>query len=195
MNLKQVKTKVLQLINQYSINGNLVLDSTNYDYTLRINNLIDTAQKELAMIIPIVQTSEITLTPNINATDWNNVPLPDRTIEIKNMYVENYPSYLKIDATNIIGGNILLDPTLTGTLILEYSKFPSDILDTSTDDTALELRTDVQELIPYYVAGHIYQEDNPSIATLLLNEYENKKLSLKQTKSYFKIENIFDGLM
>ena len=62
MNLCQDKT--IQLINQFSVNGNLIT-TKNSDYYLRFLNLCDTAQKEIATVRKI---------PNVMQFSQNQIP-------------------------------------------------------------------------------------------------------------------------
>lgn len=50
MNIGEVKDKAIKYINYYSVSGNIVSssDPSYLDYSLRMNSLIDTAQKEIA---------------------------------------------------------------------------------------------------------------------------------------------------
>jgi len=61
MNLSLLDTKIIQLINQYSINGSLTPSASNQDYLLRTRNLIDACQKELASIRKLPQVFHLAL--------------------------------------------------------------------------------------------------------------------------------------
>ena len=61
MDLALLDIKILQLINQYSINGSLTPAVSNQDYLLKTRNLIDTCQKELANIRKIPMTYHVIL--------------------------------------------------------------------------------------------------------------------------------------
>lgn len=177
MNLKLCRTKIIQLINQYSING-LVTDSQkNSDYLLRINNLIDTAQKELSNKKEIYKTQSYQQTANYNATDYAKYDLPANFKKELSVRLRKYPDSTDIEYL-IENNQLLVDPNLDGTIVLAYSKYPETINDDSSEFAELEIAVDAQEAIPYYVGGHIFLEDNPSTATMLLNEYEVKKAAL-----------------
>lgn len=62
MSLGSCKTKAIKLINEHSVNGSLNSIATNADYTLRMNDLADIAQKEVATIKKI--NAAFTITQN-----------------------------------------------------------------------------------------------------------------------------------
>jgi hypothetical protein len=63
MNLGQAKTKAIKLINEFSKRGVPIQTSQNLDYTLRMNDLANSAQMELAQAAKIPATHEITQNP------------------------------------------------------------------------------------------------------------------------------------
>lgn len=71
MDLGTAKAKALGLIAEKSNNGNLISSSQNADYTLRMNALADTAQKEIAKYKPIYANMQIVQNtiPNLLGTD------------------------------------------------------------------------------------------------------------------------------
>lgn len=66
MNLKTAKEKAIQLINEYSNNGSLISAAQNADYLNRMNNLADTAQKEIATVRKIHAVYNISQNPILN---------------------------------------------------------------------------------------------------------------------------------
>lgn len=279
MNLTLLDTKIIQLINQYSINGTLTTTATLQDYLLRTRNLIDACQKEIATrkkipkalhifqntipnqipgllgqqlyqhlnqditftafgtkafvfevngpctmtvevngvtqedialslsttemtefkdFVETLTTDEVTLRfsglypfniQNIGmyaydfakTTDipqyraYNIYPLPVDCMELRNIKTGQYPSqYINIKDFYIEGNNILINSFADGNLVLNYYKYPTTITKDTPEETELEVSIDAQELIPLYVAAHVYLEDNPTIGTTLLNEYQNK---------------------
>jgi len=196
MNLALLDQKVLQLINQYSINGSLVSDTSNADYLLKTRNLIDACQKEIADEFPIVKEETWVQTPVDNPTDFVTHALPANCEKIINIYIKKYPVYQLLTYT-VQGENLIFNPALDGTIILNYNKTPDDITVTSLSTLELEIGIKFQELIPYYVAGWIYLEDNPTISTMLLNAYETKKNKLNYVvpSSSIEIENVFEGFI
>ncbi|MDF2675172.1 MAG: hypothetical protein K0R09_3444 [Clostridiales bacterium] len=128
MNLGQVKTKVTQIIREYSNNGSLIGAGENADYLLSMNGFINDAQFELAAKRKI---------PN--------------------------------------------------------KAFP-DLIDNSTADSKeLEIELDLQMLIPYYVAGHVIIDENPSLAQFFLDEFATKTRKIKTKATITTATNVYGG--
>jgi hypothetical protein len=277
MNLSLLDIKIIQLINQYSVNGSLVSALSNADYLLKTRNLIDACNKEIASKKKIPATKHISQNPipnqiqgfqgqfmyqhlnkditftavgskayyfecdkqatvtievngvtqaTLNLTDteftphsgfitsqasdsvvirfsglypyniqnialyayafatvedipqyraYNIYPLPLDYMEMQNVKIEQYPfSYVSLNDYFIQHPNILINSFISGNISINYFKYPTSITTETAETTELENTPDAQELIPYYVAGHVYLEDNITIGTMLLNEYENK---------------------
>lgn len=63
MDIALLKKKVLQLIDEYSLSGVLQAQGLNQDYLYRINNLADSAQKEIAQVKKIHAVHSISQNP------------------------------------------------------------------------------------------------------------------------------------
>jgi len=204
MNLLQLDTKILQLINQYSINGSLVGVAQNQDYLLRTRNLVDTCQKELANIRKIPDTIHTLLDQvSTHGTSYNEkykiyteIALPTDFKELKDIWIEN-EFYSSVTDYKFEGKLLLIKSNLVGDLAINYYKYPTTIDVNTVETVELEIDIDAQELIPYYVAGIVYLEDNPTIATMLLNMYESKKSGIRDIlpDTPVIIENIYSGFM
>ena len=279
MNLSLLDTKIIQLINQYSINGSLTpfSNGTLQDYLLRTRNLIDACQKEIAQKKKITETKKITqsfipnqiitsntsqhldadilfsaigsksyyfevdapgtITIEVNGviqstissnvteftafsglitsipTDnivirfsgaypyniqnvalyaytfasadyvpqsrkYNKYPFPSNFMELENIKIENSYGYTDLNDYHIEDSNIYINSSLYGVISINYFKYPTTITIDTNPNTELEITADAQEIIPYYVAGYIYLEDNQTVSTMLLNTYQTKLNSL-----------------
>ena len=279
MNLSLLDTKIIQLINQYSINGSLTpfSNGTLQDYLLRTRNLIDACQKEIATKKKIPETKKITqsffpnqiVTSNVSQhldtdilfsaigsksyyfevdgagtitievngvvqstissnvseftafsglitsinTDnivirfsgaypyniqnvalyaytfasadyvpqsrkYNKYVLPSDLMEIENIKIENTQGYFNLNDYHIEDSNIYINSSILGVISINYFKYPSTITIDTNPNTELEITSEAQELIPYYVAGYVYLEDNQTVSTMLLNTYQTKLNSL-----------------
>lgn len=200
MNLALLDIKILQLINQYSINGSLTPSVSNQDYLLKTRNLIDACQKELASIRKIPTTHHVILTGIADHGEtpklFTEITLPTDFKELKDIFLEN-EYYNEITDYIFESKKLLINSKLVGNLAINYYKNPTTITKDTLEATELEIDEDIQELIPYYVGGWIYLEDNPTIATMLLNEYERKISRIQPIMpiSPVIIENVFQGFM
>lgn len=63
MNVTEMRTKTLQIMREYSNNGEINAESVNLDYLLSMNNFFDMAQKEIAQTKPINAVYEFSQYP------------------------------------------------------------------------------------------------------------------------------------
>jgi len=175
MTLADLDIKILQLINQYSINGSItpLSDGTVEDYTLRTRNLIDDCQKEIAGIYPVVKTAEYSQVAANTGESFVSYALPEDCDKVLSMEVLNFLDF-KPAQYKVYDGFFYVSPYLNGTLILTYTKKLVEINSSTLSTATLEIDTAYQPLVAYYVAGHVYLEDNATIGTMLMNEYEQK---------------------
>jgi hypothetical protein len=88
-------------------------------------------------------------------------------------------------------GKVMIIPAyMTGDFTLWYYGYPSVIDNATNDNTELEIDLDLQQVIPYYVAGHVIIDENPSLAQFFLDEYDRKKTKTTTPRS-ITIENVF----
>jgi hypothetical protein len=82
------------------------------------------------------------------------------------------------------GKNLVVNYYYKGQITVDYNAYPSTILSTTPDTYEFEVDIDAQDLIPLYMAGHSILDENPSVATNLLNEYELKLSGLKENREH-----------
>lgn len=89
---------------------------------------------------------------------------------------------------------LLLNYYEVGQYIINYYRYPSDITDDTIDTYEFEVDIDAQEAIPFFIAGHVIIDENPTVATQLINEYQLKLSRLQNTETYgiTTIENTFN---
>lgn len=90
------------------------------------------------------------------------------------------------------GDNLLLDKNINKYTILYYPKLKT-IDETKSDETELEIPNNIARLIPYFVKGELYQEEEPDIAANARNLFEASLDDLKiqkQSKQNYVV-NVF----
>lgn len=185
MNIGQIKTKAIQLIREFSNNGNLITETDNADYLLSMNSFINDAQFDLCSIRPIIKKA--TLSTPIEVTDaFKKYSMPSDYMGFKELKKGDF-HFADFDWE---GKLMVISAYYDDTYTLLYYAFPSVIDNTTADSTELEIDLDMQMVIPYYVAGHVIINENKDLADYLLAEYEAKK---KKTTipSVMTIENVF----
>ena len=161
MTLKEIKEKVLTLIEEYDEEEKEKL-TKDPDIDAKINHCIDDIQVELSTICRLKEA--ITL----DTTETNILEKP------KDMY--------KIDKIKecdfeVLGNNIVFDENYKGIVNIYYDRYPKKIDSTTSSDTELELPRDALECLVYGVASALLKADISSNYSV----YEYKYTELKQS--------------
>lgn len=303
INIKEIREKVLKIIDEYSNKGVVTPDSRNADYIIRINDFIDVAQREIMQykfingekditqntlpnllgnkyymyqhleddmiysaqyaksfyfevdniativieeeIQPNVWYALLTLTnttkslynifkgniPYINYGDairirftgpyvYNfrypclykyNFPIdtdvPDYTPYIRYVLPADYYRFNKIITetdykmyqqiqsfrweTRI---TLIIPNSIVGNIKFLYFKYPIQIDNNTLDSFELELDTEAQELVPFYVAQLLLKVQNPPISNIIFQEYQSKLANLRYNDNIMQSEmqNIYN---
>ncbi|MET3699516.1 hypothetical protein SAMN05877753_111154 [Bacillus oleivorans] len=83
----------------------------------------------------------------------------------------------------------VLNYYLNGSFLIQYYRYPTTIDSTTPDTYEFEVDTEAQEAIPYYMASKAIFDENQTMATQLLNEYQ-VKLSRLTTDDNYGIQTI-----
>lgn len=67
---------------------------------------------------------------------------------------------------------------------VHYYRYPTTITAETATDYEFEVDVEAQELIPLYIAGHVIIDENVTIATQMLNEYEKRLSRLDNSDIY-----------
>lgn len=71
------------------------------------------------------------------------------------------------DSVFVIPGDVV------GVYTLWYKAYPQTITAATGDDEIIDLAPEAAVLLPLYMAAELYKEDDPALATILRNEYED----------------------
>jgi hypothetical protein len=186
MNLGQIKTKAIQIIRAYSNGGNVVGNSENADYLLSMNSFINDAQFDLSSLRPIVKAYTLPSVPDSQTQAFKRFKMPLDFAGFKELKNGDY-QFTNFD----FEGKTMIIPTYyDGDFTLWYYAYPTVINNTTPDNTELEIDLDLQQVIPYFVAGHVIIDENPSLAQFFLDEYAAKKNKATIPRN-ITIENVF----
>jgi len=179
---------------QFTAFKGLITSSSNSNVVIRFSGLYPYNIQNVALYAyTFASVSDI---PQYRA--YQKIDLPTDFKELRDIYLESYPfSYLPVTDYKFEKKTLLMNSFLTGNLAIHYYKYPATVDKDSLTTQELEIDIDIQELIPYYVAGFIYLEDNPTVATMLLNTYESKKAGIREIlpDTPLIIENIYSGFL
>lgn len=157
MTLKEMKNKVLKLIEESNPESELLTDDP--DISAKINDVINQIQNEISRIkkIPVSKTMEVEENEEIEITD-----IADDIYQINIIRgVEN----------EIIGNNVVFNEK--GTAKIYYYKYPKQITAETTDDYEFEQTTDVLEIMPCGIAGDLLKSDiSTQYGQIYSNRYE-----------------------
>lgn len=154
------------------------------DYVRAMPHAAWFAMIDLAEIMPIYKSAEVKL-PDDNAKGNRLYHLkelapdfmrfcPDRlTIRGENNTFEHVNDY-QFDGMD----ELYLPAEYQGTLVIWYEAYPEEITEDTPNDTTFSLAEEAQRAIPLYIAAEVFKEDDISMATQYLNEYENVKSML-----------------
>lgn len=175
MTLKEMKNKVLKLIEESNPNNKLLTDDP--DISAKINDVINQIQNEISRIkkIPTSKTLEVEKDDEIGMND-----VADNIYQINIIRgVEN----------EIIDNNIIFKEK--GTAKIYYYKYPKQITAETTDDYEFEQTTDVLEIMPYGIAGDLLKSDiSAQYGQVYSNRYETM---LQRLDPRYNTGNIFIG--
>lgn len=100
--------------------------------------------------------------------------LPDLIDNFKKIYEISY------DGNNILnyhteGNNVLvIKYWISGNITVYYEAYLDRITNDTESDTKIDLDIQLASLIPLYIAGELYKDDDISMATQYLNEFMNQ---------------------
>ena len=176
------------------------VDDVNQDY---INAMPGKANEAMLQITtvgrPILKTFRIILTPGAEAAERTEelvlptveknyrITLTDycprfRCIQRNQIMLETEDGYGRTQDWDLEGDDVLVLPGDTaGTYTVWYEAYPVKITASTPDDTELEMAKEAAALIPLYIAGELYKEDELALATMWRNEFEDGLVKLQMS--------------
>lgn len=158
MTLKEMKNKVLKLIEEISSNSVSLTDDP--DIAAKINDVINQIQNEVARIkkIPATETIEVEEDDEMLITDI-----------VEDIYQINIIRGVKHE---IIGNSVIFKEK--GAAKIYYYKYPKQITSETSDDYKFEQTSDVLEIMPYGIAGDLLKSDvSNNYGQIYSNRYES----------------------
>ena len=173
MTLKENKKIALALIEEYTKGLDTLTDDT--DIQTRINLLYGPAYQELSQYKKIIKTKVLKEIGDATKEEgYEEMSLPATMYQYKKVVAwdkngnEVPPDY------KILGKKIYIKRDSDYQYILEYYANPTQINEDTSDDFALELDQDVQNILPYQVANDILKVDPSADYTAFEREYQRK---------------------
>lgn len=104
-----------------------------------------------------------------------------RCLEADQIFLDDGEKYAVANDWRLEGDTMLCLPGNTeGTYTVWYAAFPKPISAATADDEVLELTDEAAALVPLYMAGALYKEDELAMATVFRNEFEDGLAKLRE---------------
>lgn len=130
------------------------------------------------------------LSYELKKNDTNKYKLPELIDNFKRIREISY------DGNNILnyhteGNNVLVIKNWSeGNITIYYESYLDRITNLTKDDFKIDLDNQLLSLIPLYIAGELYKDDDISMATQYLNEFMNQVNILKDKDYSFGPDSI-----
>lgn len=126
----------------------------------------------------------------LEKSDTNKYDLPKLIDNFKRIHEISY------DGSNILnyhteGNNVLVIKNWSdGNITIYYESYLDRITNETSDDYKIDLDNQLLSLIPLYIAGELYKDDDISMATQYLNEFMSQVNTLKDKDYSFGPDSI-----
>jgi hypothetical protein len=188
VNLGQIKNKAIQIIREYSNNGALIGSNDNADYLLSMNGFINDAQFELAAKKPIVK-KYVFNKPDSETSNFKRYVMPADFAGFRELKKDDF----KFTDFEWEDRTLVVPARYEGEYTMWYCAYPAVLDESSSDSAQLEVDLECQQVIPYYAAGHVIIDENPSLSKFFLDEFERKKRLIKTAAEVSKVVNLYGG--
>lgn len=165
MTLKEMKTKVLGLIEELNPDSELLTDDP--DIAAKINDVINQVMFELARFKKLPDYVEIPVTKG-DLIRYENIEKETGYVPYQIDIVRGVKHEYKAQGT-------IIKALETGTMEIEYFKYPEQITSKTKDKGyEFELSADALEIMPYGVAGDLLKSDvSAEYGNIYSARYEN----------------------
>lgn len=201
MNYKWARDYILELMNQYTMQGAPVPNVYNCqnDYLIRIRKLLNDAQVQVATTVGKIRTV-VPLSDLVceERGKWQIYTMPDDFWKLCSGGLVRYgeDDLERCNLFHAIGANQIAVPkSSSGDMSVEYYRLPKLLSDNPKDEDELDNTVPAQMALPYYVAGHLIMYDNAFAYQALMNEFESKLARLAEDPVFIvsSVEDAYSG--
>lgn len=193
--------KLAALQTMFSNEGEVLTpDDINQDYINAMPAKANEALQQLCTVgRPLLKTYTVEIAEGAEETEAaGKLTLPAAEVRYK-LKMTDYcprwrclrPELLMLDAGGIYdraedfsleGDDVLVLPgDITGIYTVWYAAYPQVITGSTADSEVLDLAPEAAALLPLYIAGELYKDDDLSMATMFRNEFEDGIQKLRQS--------------
>lgn len=169
MDLGTAIKRAIMFINEYSTDGNLNPTGDNLDYTLRMKDLADDAQNQIADKVPIesIYTIDSTVEPTSTTDSLKKYTMPTTFKKIRSVWLNDEP----FNDYRLQNRQFIVPNNYTGTFEIQHYKHPAKIDGTTDDAYEFEVDAETHHLIPYFIGGMVITDENAILSDKLLNMF------------------------
>lgn len=184
MTYGEARDKTLQLINQYTMGGQIIASTYNdqQDVLNRIPGLLNDAMVFIATNIrPIPAQEPLHPSFGFQIDGWDRYDLPDDYYEMDTaglLVVDGDNSY-RTTKYRLLGNEAILVPKIKGHVLLMYHRMPTLLPAKPDDNKKLFGELSVQYALPYYAAAQLILQDDAYAYTQLYNEWTTRTAQLR----------------
>ena len=168
------------------------VDDSNQDYINAMPGKANEAMHQLALVgRPILKQFTIEVTNGaVETVTEDKLTLPAAEVRYKLKLTDYIPRFralereqLMLDSGGIYGAAdewsmegddvLVLPGTIVGVYTVWYAAYPQIITAATEDSEELDLPAEAAALVPLYIAGELYKEDELAMATMFRNEFED----------------------
>jgi len=175
--LKECKDMVLSLIDEYSVDGQLIGEADNMDYLNRIPMLVNILQMEWCRLVRMPTSYTITH-GEVEAL----YTMPSDFMEIDKIVKENCEGIYVLNWPD--RKTLKLSATESGTYTIHYFKYPTKLTSTSPNTTELDICDEAANISPFKIAALLFQSEKPETSRLLLDIYNSEKKMVINRQTY-----------
>lgn len=182
MTLKEMKMKVLGLIEELNPNSEFLTDDP--DISTKINDVINQVMFELARMKKLPAYTEMEVSEG-DLIDFEDIEKAGKYAVYQLDTVAGVKYDMKAQGT-------IIKVLESGTAEIEYFKYPESITSKTKDSYEFELSQDALELMPYGVAGDLLKSDVSSeYGRIYSDRYEMmlSRLDSRYNMGTFTIDN------
>lgn len=204
MTLADIKISALKLMfaatGQDIVAANIddYYDDTNFnDYLYQMNESINRCFDRL--LNDEIAPQEIVEVEDYTTVDADGFTTMDLT-QITDLYkldrvIYSYGSLYEGNCEYILEGDTLILADREGDYKLVYTKTMPYITDSTLDSATIDLPNEILRLIPYFIKGELYEEEDVNLAAVAMNVFEQRLLQIKKKKERHqtKVVDIFGG--
>ena len=133
---------------------------------------------------PLRKSADIDMEEDVQYLDMSEQVSDFRAFgEYLEVYMVVGSGLAALDAAAIGQSVLQLPKGVSGTVRVFYDAVPEHITEYTNDAEELPLSDDCNVLIPLYLAGELYKDDDIGMATAYMNEFESRLSSLPATES------------